>query len=108
MVYEMTSMNATPLTVDPSLRGRVAVLIGGAGAIGSATATAFAEHGAQLAILDSDQEHARALAGDLHRRGLQAWVFEADALDDGQAEPLLARVRSELGRVDIFMYLVGW
>ena len=54
-----------------SLEGRVALVAGGGGAIGSAMAAAFAGAGAGAAIVDVTEERAEAAAGPIRAAGAE-------------------------------------
>jgi NAD(P)-dependent dehydrogenase (short-subunit alcohol dehydrogenase family) len=92
----------------PLLAGKVAALLGGAGDIGSEVGRAFAAEGASVAVLDLDEQRAVARAAGLQGSGATAIGMAADALDFDSAGAVLGGVRHELGRLDVFMYMVGW
>lgn len=90
-----------------SLEGKTAVLIGGAGAIGSAVAVGLGKAGATLVIADVTQEKANGAAADLSGEGLSASGEVVDALDRGSIEALRDRVCSAHTTVDILVNLAG-
>ena len=47
------------------LDGRVAIITGGAGAFGRATAELFIEHGARVVLADVNADHGKQVAGEL-------------------------------------------
>jgi rhamnose utilization protein RhaD (predicted bifunctional aldolase and dehydrogenase)/NAD(P)-dependent dehydrogenase (short-subunit alcohol dehydrogenase family) len=64
----------------PALAGHVAVVSGGAGAIGAATAAAFANEGAAVAVLDLDGAGAAAVASGFGGLGLACDVTDGDSV----------------------------
>jgi NAD(P)-dependent dehydrogenase (short-subunit alcohol dehydrogenase family) len=77
------------------LEGKVCVITGAAGGIGAASAAAFAREGGRVVGVDL----APGAPGEL---SLKADVTDADAVRD-----LYARVRAELGRVDVLFNNAG-
>ena len=87
--------------------GRVALVTGGARGIGLATARAFAEEGARVAICDiSEAAAAEAVAG-LGTGGVQALGAGCDVTDEAQVDAFFARVIAELGGLDILVNNAG-
>jgi NAD(P)-dependent dehydrogenase (short-subunit alcohol dehydrogenase family) len=77
------------------LEGKVCVITGASGGIGSATAEAFAREGARVVGVDL----AEGAPGELS--------LQVDVADDGAVRDMYARVRSELGRVDVLFNNAG-
>jgi NAD(P)-dependent dehydrogenase (short-subunit alcohol dehydrogenase family) len=77
------------------LSGKVCVITGAAGGIGSATATVFEREGAQVVGVDL-LEHS---VGELS--------LIADVTDETAVSELYARVRRELGRIDVLFNNAG-
>jgi NAD(P)-dependent dehydrogenase (short-subunit alcohol dehydrogenase family) len=77
------------------LEGKVCVITGAAGGIGAASAEAFARGGARVVGVDV----AEGAPGELSLR--------ADVTDDAAVRDLYARVREELGRVDVLFNNAG-
>jgi NAD(P)-dependent dehydrogenase (short-subunit alcohol dehydrogenase family) len=77
------------------LEGRVCVITGASGGIGAASAAAFAAEGARVVGVDL-------LEGAPGELSLQADVTDDDAVRD-----MYARVRSELGRIDVLFNNAG-
>jgi rhamnose utilization protein RhaD (predicted bifunctional aldolase and dehydrogenase)/NAD(P)-dependent dehydrogenase (short-subunit alcohol dehydrogenase family) len=86
------------------LEGHVVVVTGAAGAIGQATAKAFAAEGAELALLDLDAEGLARVAAALGRRAL---ALRCDVTDPADVEAALARVCARFGGVDILVSNAG-
>jgi len=89
------------------LRGRVAVVTGGYGVLGSSMAEGLARAGARVAILGRRGEPATDRVQQLRDRGHDAIALVADAMD----EAALRRARAELmeawGHVDILVNAAG-
>ena len=89
---------------EPLLAGQVAVITGAAGAIGSATARAFAAAGAEVALLDIDEAAAQAKAQAI---GGAALGLKCDVTDAASVRDAFARVASAFGGVDIMVSNAG-
>jgi rhamnulose-1-phosphate aldolase/alcohol dehydrogenase len=86
------------------LAGQVAVITGAAGAIGSATAKAFAAAGAEVALLDIDEAAAQAKAKAI---GGAALGLRCDVTDAASVRDAFAQVASHFGGVDIAVSNAG-
>ena len=95
-------MNAKKLT------GKVALVTGGSGGIGAATARALAEDGADVAIsYSASAEKANAVVLELKGKGVHAAAFKADQADAAQVESLIKAVSERFGRLDILVNNAG-
>ncbi|HEY0225781.1 MAG TPA: SDR family oxidoreductase [Mycobacterium sp.] len=89
------------------LADRVAVVTGGGGGIGAATAQLFARHGAQVIIVDVDAGLAQRTADEITTSGGSAVSFIADVRDSDQVDGLARSVLDRFGRVDVLVNNVG-
>ncbi|HEY7835096.1 MAG TPA: SDR family NAD(P)-dependent oxidoreductase [Ktedonobacterales bacterium] len=92
------------------LRGRVAVITGGAGGVGQGVARAFAQSGAAVVIVEREElrTHAEEQAAHLDTSAGQAHTFlPADVLDEASVAALVAAVLARHQRLDILVNLVG-
>jgi NAD(P)-dependent dehydrogenase (short-subunit alcohol dehydrogenase family) len=88
------------------LKGKVAVITGGAGlnGLGFATATMMAEHGATVVILDLEVANPQAAAA---RLGTQHMGLVANVIDKASCEAAAAKIKTALGRIDILVNNAG-
>jgi len=86
------------------LAGQVAVVTGAAGAIGTATAKAFAAAGAEVALLDVDAAAAGAAATAV---GGAAFAVACDVTDLASVRAAFAKVAERFGGVDIVVSNAG-
>jgi rhamnose utilization protein RhaD (predicted bifunctional aldolase and dehydrogenase)/NAD(P)-dependent dehydrogenase (short-subunit alcohol dehydrogenase family) len=86
------------------LAGQIAVITGGAGAIGAATATTFAKAGAEIALLDRDHAAAKAQAKII---GGSAIALACDVTDAASVREAFAQVVARFGGVDILVSNAG-
>jgi len=86
------------------LAGQVVVITGAAGAIGSATAKAFAAAGAEVALLDVDEAAAQAKAKAI---GGAAQGIRCDVTDAASVRDAFAQVAAAFGGVDIAVSNAG-
>lgn len=86
------------------LAGQVAVITGAAGAIGFATARAFAAAGAEVVLLDVDEAAAQSKAKAI---GGAALGIRCDVTDAGSVRDAFAQVAAAFGGVDIAVSNAG-
>jgi meso-butanediol dehydrogenase / (S,S)-butanediol dehydrogenase / diacetyl reductase len=89
------------------LADRIAVVTGGGGGIGAATAQLFAEHGARVVIVDIDADLARNTAEEITASGGSALPVVTDVRDADQVAALARSVLDEFGRIDVLVNNVG-
>jgi NAD(P)-dependent dehydrogenase (short-subunit alcohol dehydrogenase family) len=89
------------------LSDRIAVVTGGGGGIGAATARLFADQGAQVVIADIDAELAQLTAEQIAASGGSAFAAVTDVRDAGQVADLARSVLEHHGRVDVLVNNVG-
>ena len=83
------------------LDGKKGFVTGAARGIGKCTATAFAEAGADVAIVDLDLEEAKKTAAELaEKTGRKVTAIRTDCTDKQQVEEMVAQVVKELGGLD--------
>jgi rhamnose utilization protein RhaD (predicted bifunctional aldolase and dehydrogenase)/NAD(P)-dependent dehydrogenase (short-subunit alcohol dehydrogenase family) len=86
------------------LAGQVAAITGAGGAIGSATAKAFAAAGAEVALLDVDRAAAREQANAV---GGHALAVACDVTDAGSVSSAFGKIAEHFGGVDIVVSNAG-
>ena len=84
------------------LAGQVAVVTGGGGTIGAAIARAFADQGAEVAVLDRDEAAAAGVATAVKGLGLAC-----DVTDSAAVAAAFERVAERYGGVDILVSNAG-
>jgi 2-hydroxycyclohexanecarboxyl-CoA dehydrogenase len=86
---------------------RVAVVTGGASGIGLGAARQFVADGHRVAVLDRDGEGAATAAAELASEGARAIAVEVDVADRTSVTAAFARVRADLGPVEILVTSAG-
>jgi gluconate 5-dehydrogenase len=86
---------------------RVALIAGGSGAIGSAMATAMAEAGARIVVVDLDQGRADDVAGRIVDSGGEAIGLGVDVTKEAECDRMVAQALERFGRLDIVVNAVG-
>src|SRR5215813_15445707 len=91
------------------LRGRVALVTGGAGGIGGAVVRSLAKAGISgLAInYRKSAKAAEELAADVERVGVKALAVQADVQKDAQIRSLIEQIGGQFGRLDILVNNAG-
>jgi 3-oxoacyl-[acyl-carrier protein] reductase len=95
------------VTAVGCLRGKVAVLLGGGGGIGLASALAFAREGASVVVADIDEQLASAAASALGEAGGVGIGLQVDALREGSLDELVVQVVERFGGLDIMHNLTS-
>jgi NAD(P)-dependent dehydrogenase (short-subunit alcohol dehydrogenase family) len=87
--------------------GKVVLVTGGAGAIGSAAARRFAAEGARLVILDRDRDRTAALAEELGKAGSEVFAATADVGSEADVDGAFAQAVSRFGCLDVLFNNAG-
>ena len=82
------------------LEGRSALITGGGGGIGRATALAFAREGARVAVSDAVQDAAQQTVAMVNAAGGQAMSLTGDVTDAGAVGGMIEAVVGAYGRLD--------
>jgi len=96
-----------PIAELVSLKGKGAVVTGGASGIGLAIATRLAEAGAAVLLADIDEAAARSSAADLTKLGCQAFAARCDVADETSVTGMVAAAAEKLGSIDILVNNAG-
>ena len=89
------------------LEGKIALVAGGAGAIGAAISEALAAFGAKVVICGRTGAKAEALAENINTQGGQAWGVELDIQDTGRVQQVVSEVVDRYGRLDLMFNSAG-
>jgi 3-oxoacyl-[acyl-carrier protein] reductase len=89
------------------LKGRVAVVTGGAAGVGLGIAEVLASEGAHVVVADLDPAAAQDAARALEAAGGQASAQQTDVVDRASVDAMAAAVTTEHGRLDIMVANAG-
>lgn len=89
------------------LKDRVAVITGGAGGIGRATARELAREGAKVVVADIDCGGGEAAAKQIREFGGEAIFIETDVSSFGSVAALVRRTVETYGRLDVMFNNAG-
>lgn len=92
---------------DGRLRGKTALISGGAGGMGRAMAMLFAREGARVAIADVQAAAGRGVAAAIERDGGTARFVEADVADSAAVDRAVRATLDAYGRIDILCNHAG-
>ena len=89
------------------LRGRTAVVTGGASGIGRALIQRFAREGANVVVADLDDAGMAAVTGEAQALGVKALAVRTDVADLAQVQALAARAFEAFGAVHVLCNNAG-
>ncbi len=92
---------------EGSLKGRVALVTGGARGIGRAICQRLADEGASLAIVDIMLDVAEKTAAEFKSQGIEAAAFAANVAKLEEAEATVNAVIAKFGKIDILVNNAG-
>ena len=90
-----------------SLQDRVAVVVGGGGAIGSAIAEGFAGAGCRVVVTGRTTEPLEAAVGRVKAAGTDGLAVAGDATSESDADRLVEATLDWAGRLDIIVNAAG-
>ncbi len=83
------------------LEGKVALVTGGSGGIGSATLARFAAEGAAVVCADIDEDRGRSVVEQLAREGGKAVFARCDVAEKAEVDAAVDLALSSFGRIDV-------
>lgn len=89
------------------LKGKTAIVTGGANGIGKATALLLAKHGANIAVEDLNIEDAKETVREIETLGVKALAVSCNVLKDGDLVNLVDATVKELGGIHILINNAG-
>jgi NAD(P)-dependent dehydrogenase (short-subunit alcohol dehydrogenase family) len=85
--------------------GKVVVVTGGSGNLGSSMGRSFAQGGAKLALVDLNQERLDSVVGTLNGEGHRGFVGDLSAPE--KVEHLVGEIAAHFGQIDVLIHTVG-
>ena len=95
------------MTPNFDLKNKVAVITGGAGALGGCIAQSLSLSGVKIAILDLTIESAQRTVAMIEKQGGNATGFAANVLSEDSIENVSKEIIKKWGRVDILLNAAG-
>ena len=89
------------------LRGKTAIISGGATGMGAASARLFAAEGAAVGVIDRNAKAGEALVAELKAAGHKAVFAKADVASKAEVEAAVAAVNAALGPVNVLFNHAG-
>ncbi|MGC1465106.1 MAG: glucose 1-dehydrogenase [Pseudolabrys sp.] len=95
------------MSIESSLKGRVAIITGAGQGIGRAFARAFAAAGAVAVIAERNETTAASVSAEIMKAGGQSLAIKTDVADEASIEEMVGLVESNYSRVDILINNAG-
>ncbi|MGI9322414.1 MAG: SDR family NAD(P)-dependent oxidoreductase [Pseudomonadales bacterium] len=89
------------------LAGKVVIITGGGGGIGSRLASAFASKDAQVIVASRDMEKLNKVASAIQAQGQSCVAKVCDVTDAGQVEDMMTAAIAEFGKIDVLVNNAG-
>lgn len=89
------------------LAGKVALITGASGALGSAVASALATNGVDLILTSIEDEKLQRLAQRVREFGVRALPIYCDVTNQAEVDLMVAAATAEFGRIDILFTAAG-
>jgi len=88
------------------LEGKKAIVTGGGSGIGRAIATVFAESGAEVHLIDSNQDNLKIVVDEIHHSGHQAEGHVCDVSNQSEMKKVVDKIAS-ISRIDVLVNNAG-
>jgi NAD(P)-dependent dehydrogenase (short-subunit alcohol dehydrogenase family) len=89
------------------LEGKVAVVTGASGGLGADAAIAYAQNGADVALLARRKDRLEALAKEIESTGRKALAVQCDVANEESVENAIEEVINYFGKIDILLNNAG-
>ena len=89
------------------LKGKIAIISGGATGMGGASSLLFAAEGAAVGVIDRNREAGQAVVAEINKSGGKAVFASADVADEAQVNTAVASVTAALGPANVLFNHAG-
>lgn len=89
------------------LNGKIAVITGASSGLGADAARAYAEYGANVAILARRKDKLDSLAAEIEKTGKKALAVECDVTNEENVKKAVEEIISQYGQIDILLNDAG-
>jgi 3-oxoacyl-[acyl-carrier protein] reductase len=89
------------------LKGKVAIITGGAQGIGKATVEKFLKEGAKVAVWDVDSENGQKLESEMKNDGFEIIFQKVNVVDAAEVEAAVQKVMEQFGKIDVLVNNAG-
>ena len=83
-----------------NLSGKTVVITGGGGGIGRTASKIFAGYGAEVVILEINEEFGRQTENEINSRGGKAWFIRTDVSSAESVGSAFEKIRARYGKID--------
>ncbi len=89
------------------MKGKIVLIVGGSGGIGSATARELAGAGAKVVLAARNKSKAEEVAKEINERGGDAYAIAVDVTNSSSVQTMAEEVESSLGKIDVLVNAFG-
>lgn len=89
------------------MKGKIVLIVGGSGGIGSATARELASAGAKVVLAARNKSKAEEVARGINEKGGDAYAIEVNVTDSSSVQNMAEEVESSLGKIDVLVNAFG-
>jgi NAD(P)-dependent dehydrogenase (short-subunit alcohol dehydrogenase family) len=89
------------------LKGKIAIISGGATGMGGAASKIFAAEGATVGIIDKNVEAGEAVVAEIIKAGGKAAFASADVADEGQVNAAVGKIDAAIGKANVLFNHAG-
>jgi NADP-dependent 3-hydroxy acid dehydrogenase YdfG len=89
------------------VKGKVAIVTGGAGGLGRAQAVLLAKEGASVVITDVDESSIKKVSEEIRTQGGNAIYAKHDVTRETEWDGIMRRTLEEFGRLDVLVNNAG-
>lgn len=89
--------------MDKKFSGKVALVTGAAVGLGYAVAVTFAEMGADLILLDMNEEGLKAVKADCEQKGVKVLTYTCDISNEQDVYMVVDEAEKEFGKIDFLI-----
>ncbi len=84
-----------------NLAGKVVVITGGGGGIGRTASHIFSQYGAEVVILELNEEFGQQTEADINAKGGKAWFIRTDVSNIDSVNSAFEKIRCKYGKIDV-------